>query len=285
MYRLSAIIPIGRDFQDFNQLLSWAHEALSQKIEIILVRDSMSDESKSKFDEILSPIIADEGAVLLDISDRSPGVARNSGIDLSRGKWISFWDCDDFPIPKSVLSELDKVSDETQVIIGQYKVNGIQKTTKDLVDVAINPGNWRFVYRRDFVGSRRFTTENWGEDQLFILESRALAAQVTISDLVFYDYQSGGTENLTSDKRNAPALESILDKAIRLSSKQDMSSIESMATCIMILRMSLTMVRKSKSTRKVRAVFLFIVNNFRLVRNFRRVYLYAYFNLWIRIRR
>jgi glycosyltransferase involved in cell wall biosynthesis len=136
-------------------MLDWMRVAVSQNIEVVLVRDCMSESTKLKFEEIMQPITKQKGVVVLDVSARSPGLARNFGIDVSGGKWITFWDCDDFPNPASVMSETLSASDETQIIVGQYKINAEQKITNNVLDIAFNPGNWRFVYRRDFIGSKR----------------------------------------------------------------------------------------------------------------------------------
>lgn len=282
MFVLSVVVPIGPNFQNFGQMFLWISEAVSEGIQVVIVRDSLDEQSKRAFDKILEQIPEEKMIIVKDVAVRSPGEARNSGINESTGEWIAFWDCDDFPNPTIVLGELEKASSETQVVIGQCKINGKERTTKNLLDVAYNPGNWRFVYRRDFVGMNRFTKEIWGEDQLFILETGALGSKITISRMSFYDYQVGGSMQLTSKRENSIALEKVLSRAISAVSREKMSKTESITSCIMILRMSLTLVKRSTKARKIRAIYLFGFNNFRLITNYKKFYFIAWFHLFRR---
>ena len=281
--KLSVIVPVGPEATNFFQMLKWVRESISLGVQVILVRDSFSDEKRIEFLSTFSSEIDKKEIEVLDSTFKSPGLSRNLGLSLAKGEWVTFWDCDDFPNPKNVLQEVSKASALDEVVIGQFQVNGIQTSTTSILDVAVNPGNWRIAYRKEFIGATRFAKSSWGEDQLFLIEIGFLSASTHFSNLVFYNYCVGLPAQLTRQEIHSASLESVIAASMKESKKISKYKQGRIGICIMILRMSLTFCSRSKGFVKLRAIYLYLINNLRLIKMYKSDFVRAYVFLFARV--
>lgn len=283
MHKLSVIVPVGPEATNFFKMQKWVRESISLGVQVILVRDSFPDEKKIEFLSTFHSEIDKKEIEVLDSTFKSPGLSRNLGLSLANGEWIIFWDCDDLPSPHNVLHEVSKASALEEVVIGQFQVNGIQTSTNSILDVAVNPGNWRIAYRKEFIGATRFAKNSWGEDQLFLVEIGLLTARAHFSSLVFYNYCVGLPTQLTNQKLHSTSLEGVIAASMKESQKISKYKLGRIGMCIMILRMSLTFCSKSTGFVKLRAIQLFVMNNLRLIRMYKSDFVLAYFSLFVRV--
>jgi hypothetical protein len=283
VHKLSAVVPMGPESKDFLQMKTWVLESISLGIQIILIRDSFSDQLNTQFLTVFKDEVDKNEITVVDSTGKSPGSSRNSGIAVAESDWITFWDCDDFPNPRSVLQEVENTPAFVDAVVGQYEINGIRKTTKDILDIAVNPGNWRIAYRKKFIGETKFATHSWGEDQLFMIETGFLAAEIHISNSVFYNYRVGLSNQLTNQKAHFASLEGAIAEAMTVSKAIPKLQRGRIAACIMILRMSTTYCLKSTGTARAKAIKHFIANNLRLLKIYRCDFVFACFALLARV--
>ena len=176
-YNLSIIVPITQMKSRLGNLEEWISEAHSENIEIILIHDDQNDGTQEELEVILKKCHSNK-IQLHQYRCGSPGIARNKGTSLARGEWIIFWDSDDIPNLKQVLNCMSSIDNsQIDLIIGSYSVK--DNVTKEMYNVkqsnnlnisllAINPGIWRYVFRRSLIMNNPFNSLLMGEDQIFL---------------------------------------------------------------------------------------------------------------------
>ena len=126
--------------------------------EIIVVLDSCSDGTNQLVSEILCGRGQDK---ILTVNFRSPGLARNAGLDIAEGKYVWFIDGDDFLPDAHAFTKLVNRIREANVPAVYLKSFTSEKT------VAENWAAWRFFYLRSFIGDIRFPDLPIDEDIKF----------------------------------------------------------------------------------------------------------------------
>jgi glycosyltransferase involved in cell wall biosynthesis len=206
---LSVIVPITRMANRLGTLKKWIQDCQYQNLEIILVHDKRDDETGI---ELVSIIEENPNLHLSIIEGKfgAPGIARNAGLIKATGKWIVFWDCDDQPnlenVCKILQEEEIRKDNRVEVVIGQFSTSRnniyINKTLRirdiTLMDVALNPGLWRMVFRRNTIKNFRFTDSKMAEDQNFISMIDLPKLRYKFVDIHFYTYHLGVQNQLTS---------------------------------------------------------------------------------------
>ena len=206
---LSVVVPITKMAGRFENLESWLLGALECEIEVILVHDVQDDmtgvEIAAKFKKINHSKLK-----FLEGEFKSPGLARNKGISESTGKWIAFWDADDVPNPQAAKSLVEMNQDQSaaQLFVGSYEV--ISPDGQTFIDarhggingIAVNPGIWRMIFKRDLMEGRFFSNSKMGEDQEFIASLNPWDLNIKYSEIALYRYYFGGDYQLTSDGSN-----------------------------------------------------------------------------------
>jgi hypothetical protein len=133
----------------------------------------------------------------------SPGMARNAGLKFCDRPYICFWDVDDFP---EVIQFEELVSDMRQsqadVAIGNWVSTGDVYKAKGVtpLSVAMHPGIWRIIFRREITERIWFSNLMWGEDQVFLAEILARNPKIITSDRVVYRYSTLVSGSLTSKR-------------------------------------------------------------------------------------
>jgi glycosyltransferase involved in cell wall biosynthesis len=214
--QISIIIPIA----NYNIARKFIFEYLIQApltFEFILVFDVSDSEvilmAKKELKNVKNTQI-----IAIECYVKSPGLARNIGLDYASGLWIAFWDCDDKVNFSLFCSEHKLINDSrADIIIWNFQkvtyspvINSSSLILHDssMINVAMNPGIWRMVFKRNFIIYTKFTNLLWGEDQLYFCSLLLLNPMVTFRDESFYEYQLGNSEQLTARKINVGELSS-----------------------------------------------------------------------------
>ncbi|CAM8620132.1 Glyco_tranf_GTA_type domain containing protein [Candidatus Planktophila versatilis] len=206
---LSVIVPITKMAGRFENLESWLMEALECGIEVILVHD-IQDEMTEIEIAVKFKTINHSKLKILEGKFESPGLTRNKGISESTGEWIAFWDADDVPNPRAAQSLLDLIQNQggVELIVGSYEVISpsgqslVEARDGDINGIAVNPGMWRMIFKRELMGGRSFSNSKMGEDQEFIASLKPWDLSIRFSKIVLYRYYFGGDYQLTSDGGN-----------------------------------------------------------------------------------
>ncbi len=209
---LSIVVPMHRLAGRTENLYSWLANPKLSGTEIILVHDASDGESVAEIENFSRNL---SNVIILEGNFRSPGLSRNLGLEIASRSWIAFWDFDDKPNVENFLVMLKETIDgETNIGVGSYQIqssqNGellgrrvIRSTSSDEShpSLLINPGLWRWVFRREFIGAARFISNMRGEDQYFLFQIQAHNQKLSICEKIVYSYFVGGNEQTSDAKR------------------------------------------------------------------------------------
>lgn len=199
---ISVIIPIGPSLVDFSKL----KETLSlnknlPNAEFILVIDSPNLDYFNLISQMAS-YIQMPNCRCIKVNFANPGETRNSGLDISSGKWIQFWDSDDVGDLNPIINFLEV--NDSDLLVQQYKLVNIESNdiassnTKDIFDLVSNPGIWRIAIRRSFMNGARFPALAMAEDQVFIFRLLTMNPKIEFDTSCTYSYFIGSETQLTS---------------------------------------------------------------------------------------
>ena len=210
---LSVVIPVGNLENDFENIISIANESQEYGIQIVLVLDKQSNQSK----ELLNQKIEDNNwqDILVPSGDwGNPGSARNLGLTLCNRTFIAFWDSDDKPDFQGIRELLHEIQGEKyDAGIGRFRIrknNSIRleigfddqiKLENITERIVSNPGVWRFIFRRNFIEKVLFPDYSSAEDQLFLQRFFALEPRIWVSNQAVYTYVQGGGNQLTKSNK------------------------------------------------------------------------------------
>jgi hypothetical protein len=211
---LSAIIPVGDFVKHKDNITKIIQQSSEIGIQLIIVIDN---QAQSVFVDAVSLFrdLKGNGSVVRSESG-NPGGSRNLGLSRATRNWVTFWDCDDAPDATQVVEMTSNQGvAECDVLIGSYEVQNllnlqVSKHQIELnhwkIDVGLNPGIWRFVFRREFIANLTFPDLRMGEDQVFLQRVFSRNPFVCVSQLTIYKYRINVPSQLTSEKSNIKSL-------------------------------------------------------------------------------
>jgi len=224
---LTAIVPIGNFKKDRENIELLARACSQLPIQLRLILDSQTKDDYLELEGIASNIHS-LNFQILTTSEGNPGSARNVGMVGADSPWISFWDSDDTPDPKSVIEVIQETSAEYDLIIGNFsrkhqdgsitKHDFDSQLTKREFDriIARYPGFWRIIYRRETLVGKTFPPVSIGEDQVFLLQVLNSTPRILFTEKHLYTYNDFGGERLTSNPRKFVQLVEILKERTQI---------------------------------------------------------------------
>lgn len=211
--KLSVIIPLYNT-QDF--IKSCLDGILSQSLsdfEIIIIDDGSTDNSVKIVNEYMK---IDNRIKLIQQENSGASVARNKGIEVSLGKYITFVDSDDI-VHEQAFEKLTAAADEnsSDIVLGkrQWNINNepvedkslnnlfknnIGKTTfKDFPEVRKVIGVPSKLFLRDFLvdNNLKFPIGMSSEDFVFTYEAYAKAKVISVISDIVYSYRRRTNSN------------------------------------------------------------------------------------------
>lgn len=175
--------------------------------EIIIVidgsKDNCFDIAKSFQDRFY-----DKNIILVNQSNKGVSIARNTGLSIAKGKYVTFIDPDDFIDPLNFSRLIEKtILDELDIGIGEFVLwkehsdPELRTTEKYYLDKGVTlgisllnvlrPNIWNNIYKKDFLDRYKimFVPEMTShEDDVFYLHSMMLAKRVKNYNIPFYFY-------------------------------------------------------------------------------------------------
>ncbi len=208
---ISVVIPVY-NMGDFIQ--PCVNSVLNQTythFEIIIINDGSKDNTES-----VCAKLADENSniILFNQENQGVSVARNKGMELSKGDYVIFLDADD-TMPANALKDLleaakkhnsdmtiGKISPNEQIPIGVFEEE--EFLVKCLEDNPIAYYSCRILYKYEFLCGISFEKGfSCGEDSYFVFECARKRPKVATIDKCVYSY----TRNLNSVTRSAFTIE------------------------------------------------------------------------------
>lgn len=205
--RLSIIIPVYNAEEYLDRCIVSILSQDFSSYEVILVDDGSSDSS---------PMICDRYSAtdsrFRTVHKANGGVssARNAGIDLAKGEYLTFIDSDDALLPEALKAMTDRLEGEDMVLGGYISymdsvprkemnpLEGRSWSGEDMntffdrhirrnCDMLDSP--WAKLFRRKTVGGLRFNERlSYAEDKLFVFAFLALCSSVRTCTSMVYAY-------------------------------------------------------------------------------------------------
>ncbi|MGL5933462.1 MAG: glycosyltransferase [Cetobacterium sp.] len=236
---LSIIVPIYNVEIYLRECLDSLYSIRNIKKEIILVNDGSTDDSLRIIKEYKKKY-SDE-TVIIDKENRGLSSARNAGLDVAKGKYISFIDSDDFINPERYEDFFLKGKKmELDIIVGtaiKYRNGDLEEfyrdnnlidegiiTGSDFLDISFKTNSYRAevvddIYLSSLIKDNKikFKENLLHEDELFTPQVFSEAKRVKLINKTFYYYrQRTGSIMYTKSLRNAFSRFYIVEKLIDL---------------------------------------------------------------------
>lgn len=243
MGKLLIIVPVTKMANKLGNLQTWLSRTTNQEVKILIVHDIADEPTSLELKEIVSKFSRLK-IELIEKRLNSPGLARNLGLATVNYEWISFVDSDDLVDVSELLNMISKSPLDTEIVIGNYKVSSSKDTksmkTSESIDpkmnVAMNPGIWRMIFRQEIIGMTRFSQYKMGEDQLFLLDIDFFRRNLFFSNLFPYTYFQNVEGQLTSDRQSVKDISKVIKETIQKFNKSD-KSIQSYVGMITVRQM------------------------------------------------
>ncbi len=214
--KLSIVIPVYNVEKYLERCLSSVC-GLKIKNEIIIVNDGTEDNSLH-IAERFRENNRNENIIIISQENKGLSEARNKGLKLAKGKYVSFIDSDDFVDREAYETFVNEViEDNVDIGIGRYKKileknygnesnlecltimkdykRGEIRTGKEYLgkmyrEYTHGPEVWDDIFRREFLleNSIFFKKGRIHEDEIFTIESMLKAQKVKFYGIYYYNY-------------------------------------------------------------------------------------------------
>jgi glycosyltransferase involved in cell wall biosynthesis len=272
MHLLSLIIPIGPMSDEFSNMKSWLFDFSKQNTQIIFSLGTQDSQTVNAFNKLLKDLSQIQNNVKIQVvysQGKGPGSARNAGLEKASGKWIAFWDSDDVPNTNAFFEMIEKAeSNSCDVIFGGYVrkdgpnrnvikenlyVGNISQQATPLL--LLNPGIWRYAFRRDFLSETRFEPWNMAEDQDYLAQVLTLGGKVMGVGEIVYLYDRSHPQQLT---KSPSALSDLLLSQAKNASYSLKYNNSNTIWILLLCKQSITAVRTLPYGKKLVAIRVFL---------------------------
>ncbi|MBO4230939.1 MAG: glycosyltransferase [Bacteroidales bacterium] len=229
MELLSVIIPVYDAAKYLEECLSSIVSQDYQDLEIICVDDGSSDASGDLLEAWAS---RDSRVKVLHQENKGLSSARNAGLDVARGHYVSFVDADDTIDPRMYSSMVTLAEHEDLDAVGcgfmtfpDGRRVGYSFRTGEVYDFptlistskTVESSNdlcfcWRYIYKRSVIeksGIRFREDIKFAEDMVFNTDALAHCGRIFLMDEAFYKYRVDNPDSLMKRKDNPERLVAI----------------------------------------------------------------------------
>ncbi|EKT8892851.1 glycosyltransferase [Listeria monocytogenes] len=205
--KISVIVPVYNVISYIDETISSLLKQTLKDIEIILVDDGSSDGS---FEKIVEYGDRFDNICVAKEPNAGPGMARNNGLSIAKGKYISFVDSDDL-LPERALEIMYEAAEREQVgvvtgisvsfnsnrswfIGGHYNKGVFKSGRKTLIqnpEMLYTLGPCNKLYLREVVEDIRFPDSiKVAEDHPFVIEAYLKSQSIYTVDEIIYNYRA-----------------------------------------------------------------------------------------------
>lgn len=235
MIKVSVIVPIYNSEIFLKRCLDSIVNQTLKDIEIILINDGSKDNSRNICEEYAN---RDNRIKFINKKNEGTSIARNVGLDIATGEYITFVDSDDY-IELNAFEKMYNIAQETTADIvlfnhyhGENNLNNVKfpknkllrgKELKEILKTANTdffiPFSWRNIFKNtDKQKTIKFKTNlKYGEDSLYNLESYLGADSMYCSEKAFYHQMPNINSTMSSQKEDFLLyLENLYDEKMKL---------------------------------------------------------------------
>lgn len=218
---VSAIIPVYNSEKYIKKCIDSLIKQTLKNIEIILINDGSSDDSLRILRQYEK---RDERIVVIDQKNNGPSSARNKGIDIAKGEYISFIDSDDW-VDETMFEEMYNSAKEnnSDVVICDMKlvnkdeetyITGLNYPIRNLSERAMKEiifkellSNSQFnsmankIFRTSIIKKNNIRLDKdiyYAEDWLFNVEFFRRSKKISYINKAFYYYRRGHESSSSS---------------------------------------------------------------------------------------
>ncbi|MBT2734681.1 CDP-glycerol glycerophosphotransferase family protein [Bacillus sp. ISL-7] len=209
--KVSIITPVFNVEEYITETLESLVNQTLDHIEIIMVDDGSSDRSPEIVEEYANKY---RNIVFIKQENSGPGVARNNGLEVARGEFISFVDSDDL-LPLDALETMyySALKEKADIVLGtslsfnstetwfiaSHVNNGVyvpgEKSLVANPGLLFSLGPCNKLYHSKIVTGIRFPADiHVTEDQPFVIEAYMKANKIYTVDKIIYKYRSREAE-------------------------------------------------------------------------------------------
>lgn len=246
---LTIVVTVGNSSLNWHNVIKIAEKIQDARVFGVFVFDDPDFVTSEKLSRIIS---SKTNCRILFSSCRNPGGSRNIGLDAAESKWIQFCDSDDMVSwNPSLLNALDSGYSTYDALVCSYStedtLTGVRsaKHPTSLIDVTLNPGIWRWLFKRENIKSLKFHESRIGEDQFFLCNFLALNPKLYYLKDMVYTYRVNSSASLTSNFSNIELRETI--KAITQTPYNSVRLKFALSICLVVIRLNITYVSRLHS--------------------------------------
>ena len=207
---ISVIVPVYNVSRYIDRCMTSLLKQTYENIEIILVDDGSPDDCGFKCDQYAR---TDSRVYVIHKKNAGLGMARNSGLDIAKGKYVAFIDSDGQNL---LAREVYKKSLYCEEEVWELLLGMIGNLPEEAGDVAIGMSVWKGLYANAIILEQgiRFPSEREyiSEDIIFHMQYLLYAQRIAIEETPLYYYCDNGTSLTKSYKVNRFKMENILLK-------------------------------------------------------------------------
>lgn len=215
MPKVSIIVPV---YNVENYLIQCIDSVLNQTLkdfELILINDGSTDNSLTICKKYQS---TDKRIILLDQANQGSSVARNNGLNIARGQYISFIDSDDY-IDENFLKdniELLELENADMILFGYFEISKKElreqlysnlKSTKDIIEGLFKrkviPAPWNKIYKREIFNDLRFKEGIRHQDFYILPFIVDKCKKIAYNNKAYYYYNISNDKSVTNTIKKA----------------------------------------------------------------------------------
>ncbi|MDR1104050.1 MAG: glycosyltransferase [Endomicrobium sp.] len=188
--KVSVIIPVYNTEKYLRQCLDSVVNQTLKDIEIICINDGSTDNSLQILNEYANK---DNRIVVINSTNEGAEASRNKGLVISNGKYLMFWDSDDF-FELDALEEFYDTAEENQcdIVLSFYKKYCDITGNINLIKLGSFPDK-KIFYKEDSPRLIRIFTPNvWSKffKRNFIIENNLKFQKITRTNDLFFVYSA-----------------------------------------------------------------------------------------------
>jgi glycosyltransferase involved in cell wall biosynthesis len=202
--KVSVIIPVYKAEDYLRECVDSVLAQTMSDLEIILVNDGSPDRSG----EIMTEYEAryPDKIRTITLENGGQGRARNFGIDIARGDFLSFIDSDDYIEPETYALMLEAAEREQADIVICDMEKRYDDGRREYVHAALQDdplaaagSSSNKIFRRSLVGDIRFPVGLWYEDFAFSAKLMMISRKTVFVEKPLYIYRCGQTSTMNNN--------------------------------------------------------------------------------------